>query len=69
MKNLNREFSLNLPESEEYETLGGFITFVNENIPKKGDVVLFDRYQFTILKTKHNRLDLISVVMLDGVDI
>lgn len=69
MKNLNREFSLNLPESEEYETLGGFITFVNENIPKKGDVVLFDRYQFTILKTKHNRLDLISVVMLNGVDI
>lgn len=69
MKNLNREFSLNLPESEEYETLGGFVTFVNENIPKKGDVVLFDRYQFTILKTKHNRLDLISVVMLDGVDI
>ncbi|MDD3272571.1 MAG: CBS domain-containing protein, partial [Bacteroidales bacterium] len=32
IKYLNREYELEIPESDEYETLGGFITWFNENI-------------------------------------
>jgi len=61
IKYLNREYDLELPESEEYETLGGFINFFNENIPRQGDILSYGDYTFTILKTSSNRVETVRL--------
>lgn len=61
IKYLNREYDLELPESEEYETLGGFINFFNENIPRQGDILTHGEYTFTILKTSSNRVETVRL--------
>lgn len=65
VKYLNREYNLQLPDSDDYETLGGLIIYVNENIPVAGEQVLFAPFLFTILKTKGNRIDIVNVRILE----
>ena len=64
-KYLNREYELDIPENEEYETLGGFITWFNEDIPRQGDVLSFKNMQITILRTTSNRVELVRLKLLD----
>ena len=64
IKYLNREDELEIPESEEYETLGGFITWFNENIPRQGDVLTYENIQITILRTTRSRLELVRLKLL-----
>jgi CBS domain containing-hemolysin-like protein len=65
VKFINRKYNLGLPESEEYETLSGFITYYNENIPSEGDVVRYGNIQFTILKTSSNRVESVSLRIVE----
>jgi CBS domain containing-hemolysin-like protein len=61
IKYLNKTYDLDIPENEDYETLGGFITYFHENIPSQGETLLYRNLEFTILKTSTNRLE--SVVL------
>jgi CBS domain containing-hemolysin-like protein len=61
IKYLNREYDLDIPESDDYETLGGFITWFNENIPEEGESLKYSNFEFSILKTASNRVE--SVVL------
>ncbi|MEO8934138.1 MAG: hemolysin family protein, partial [Xanthomarina sp.] len=47
---LNENFKINLPESENYETLGGLIVDFTEEIPQKNEIVKIDNFQFLILE-------------------
>jgi len=62
---LNYNYKLNLPESDEYETLGGYIINIHESIPEKDEVIANERFVFTINKVSVNKIDLITVVQLD----
>jgi len=62
---LNYNYKLNLPESDEYETLGGYIINIHESIPEKDEVIANERFVFTINKVSDNKIDLITVVQLD----
>lgn len=46
---LNKEYKLNLPESEDYETLGGFILNWHESIPELNEEIKMEGFTFTIL--------------------
>ena len=46
----NKKYALNLPESDEYETIGGLILHHLEEIPKQNDVIVLEEFQFTIIK-------------------
>lgn len=65
IKYLNSQYDLDLPESEDYETLGGFITYINEDIPEQGDIVKYQSFEFNILKTSTNRLDSVSLRIIN----
>ncbi|MDD2490979.1 MAG: hemolysin family protein [Bacteroidales bacterium] len=65
IKYLNREYELEIPESDEYETLGGFITWFNENIPSQGEILQYENMQITILRTTRSRLELVRLKLLD----
>jgi len=65
VKYLNREYGFEIPESDEYETLSGFITFQHENIPAEREVVRYENLLFTILKTSSNRIDTVSLRIVE----
>ncbi|MDR4988052.1 MAG: hemolysin family protein [Bacteroidales bacterium] len=61
---LNEKYKLNLPESEEYETLGGLMLSHMESIPKKGEEVHIDNILYRVLQVSEIRIDLIKLVLL-----
>lgn len=58
---LNEQFDLNLPESDDYQTLAGYILFSTGAIPAQGDKVVLGDCTFEILRTTASRLELIGV--------
>lgn len=58
---INEKFKLNLPEAEQYETLGGFIVFNTEEIPAKGERLHFENFTFTILEASNTKIDLVKL--------
>lgn len=58
---LNEHYKLNLPDSEEYETLGGLITNLTEEIPEQDEEIRIEGYFFKILEVSNNKIDLVEV--------
>jgi CBS domain containing-hemolysin-like protein len=61
MDYLNEKYKLDLPESDEYETLGGYIIFIHESIPEKGEVIRTQNFTFAIDKVSNNKIELITI--------
>lgn len=49
------------PNSENYETIGGFMMYMLRKIPKKTDFVLYDKYKFEIIDTENFKIDQLMV--------
>jgi len=58
---INEKFKLNLPEAEQYETLGGLIVYNTQEIPTKGEEVRVDNFIFTILEASNTKIDLVKL--------
>ena len=56
---INETYKLNLPENENYETLGGFIVSRTEEIPQKNDELEIENLRFTILEVSNTKIDLV----------
>ena len=65
---LNETYDLNLLEDEAYETLGGFIVYHNEDIPKQDEVIEIDNIYFKMLKVDSSKIKEVYVKVLDKVD-
>ena len=62
---LNEQYKLNLPEGENYETLGGLIVSETEQIPEVEDEVQIENFKFTILEVSSTKIDLVSVKIIN----
>lgn len=62
---INEKYMLNLPESEEFETLAGFILFHHESIPKVNTIISIGRFQFKILKASHTKIELVYMTIME----
>ncbi|TXE07277.1 HlyC/CorC family transporter [Seonamhaeicola algicola] len=62
---LNETYKVNLPESENYETLGGLIVNHTEEIPNQGDVIKIDNFKFIISEVSNTKIDLVKLKMLE----
>jgi CBS domain containing-hemolysin-like protein len=62
---LNETYSIKLPESDEYDTLGGLILFYLERIPEKGDSLNLDDLNIKIEVTEvtDRRIDLVEITV------
>ncbi len=49
IRDLNSRLDIDLPESPDYETLGGFIMTQLQGIAKGGEVIYYGRYRFTVV--------------------
>ncbi|WP_431472656.1 HlyC/CorC family transporter [Nonlabens sp. SCSIO 43208] len=63
---VNENYKLDLPESEQYETIGGLIVNTTEGIPEEGDNVTIDHFTFTILEKSDNKIDLVHLEVGDS---
>jgi CBS domain containing-hemolysin-like protein len=61
---INEKYGLEIPESEEYETLAGFIIHEYGSIPKVKDQLHIDHYQVEVLKASDTRIELIKMRVL-----
>lgn len=58
---LNKNYKLNFPESDDYETLAGYIIHYHESIPKTGEEIIIGNYIFKIIKATDTKLEEIEV--------
>ncbi len=58
---LNEAYKLNLPEGENYETLGGLIVDHTEQIPQQNDLIDTEKFQFKILEVSNTKIDLVEL--------
>lgn len=57
----NELLHLQLPESDEYLTVGGLILAAYQSFPKPGETVKVPPYEFKIVKTTTTRIDLVRL--------
>jgi len=62
---LNEEYRLNIPESDSYGTLGGFIVDYSKEIPQKGDQITIGNFQFVIEQATNKKIELVKLTVLD----
>ena len=60
---LNETYHLDIPESEEYETLGGFIVLHNEGIPTQGEVIAIPPFTFTIEACSQTKIETVRLTV------
>ena len=63
---LNEQYKLELPESEEYETLGGLIVNETGKIPEQDSVIQVQHFLFTILEVSNTKIDLVTLELLEN---
>ncbi|WP_228850547.1 hemolysin family protein [Aegicerativicinus sediminis] len=62
---INETYKLDLPEGENYETLGGLIMDETEGIPDVNEVILIENFQFKILEASSTKIDVVSLRILE----
>ena len=58
---LNETYKLQLPEHENYETLGGLIVHHTQEIPEQNQQISIDRFLFTIQEVSNTKIELIAL--------
>ncbi len=63
---LNETYKWNLPESDEYETLGGLIVNEMGEIPEQNSEISIENFKFIILEVSNTKIDLVSLEILEN---
>ncbi|MFZ4456615.1 MAG: hemolysin family protein [Bacteroidales bacterium] len=58
---VNEKFDLNLPESDTYATVAGFILHHHEQFPQLHEIVDIEQFSFKILKLSTTRIELVKL--------
>ncbi|WP_431133907.1 hemolysin family protein [Psychroserpens mesophilus] len=62
---VNETYKLDLPEGENYETLGGLIVDEAEEIPQEGDIVIIGVFKFKILEVSSTKIDVVELFIVE----
>ncbi|MFN5147744.1 MAG: hemolysin family protein [Flavobacteriia bacterium] len=60
---LNETYHLELPESDEYETLGGLIIHELESIPEAGKLIEFEGLTISIDEVSDRRIEIVRIIL------
>ena len=66
IEEINERFHLDIPESDDYQTLAGYLLAENEAIPNVGDVLELPPYRFTIERQSAARIELVRVDVIEN---
>jgi putative hemolysin len=63
---LNESYGFDLPENEQYETLGGLLIHYMEDIPDEGAHIRIEKFAFRVTKVDSARIDLVELKTLEA---
>ena len=63
---INETYKLGLPDTEEFETLGGLLVHETGEIPEKGTEIRIGEYLFTVLEVSSTKIDLVTLEVTDN---
>ena len=58
---LNKTYKYDFPESDDYETLAGYIIHYHESIPQTGEEISIGNYLFKIIKASETKLEEVEI--------
>ena len=61
---LDEALSLNMPESEQYETIGGYLTYLQGHIPKAGAKINLKNMEFIIKEADERHIKLVELSLM-----
>ena len=61
---INQNYGIDLPENPLYETLGGLIVHIQEEIPKKGTIISIENYQLEIKEVSSTKIEMVLLRVL-----
>ena len=64
---LNTKFKINIPLSDQYETLGGFLVHNTQDIPISGEVITILPFEFTVKEVTNTRIETIELKILNQI--
>lgn len=65
VKTANTKFNLQIPESDEYETIAGFILNNHQHFPKLNEVIRIEGFTIKCVKVTNNRIELVKMATGD----
>lgn len=65
IEKVNETFGLDLPESDDYLTVGGLILNRYQSFPKLHEVISIDNYQFKIIKAMATKIELVRLKVIE----
>jgi CBS domain containing-hemolysin-like protein len=63
---INEKYGLNLPTSQEYETIAGLVFHYLGKIPSEGDKLVLGNLEIEVLKVEVPRIDTVRIKVMDG---
>ena len=65
IEKVNELFNLDLPESDDYMTVGGLILHEFQSFPKLNEVVKIGRFEFKIIKNTMTKIELVRLKVVE----
>lgn len=62
---VNEMFDLELPEGEDYMTLGGLILHYNQSFPKINELIIIGQFEFKIIKKTNTKIELVKLKVIN----
>jgi putative hemolysin len=66
VSHLVQTYGLTIPESDEYDTLAGFILHTTGDMPGQGEVLEIPPFRITVAQVAHSRIDIVRLEVLDA---
>ncbi|MDR0768929.1 MAG: hemolysin family protein [Dysgonamonadaceae bacterium] len=60
---VNEMFDLDIPESDEYLTIAGFILVNYRDFPKRNETVVIGNFEFKIIKVSRTKIELVKLLV------
>ena len=62
---INQEYNIALPESDDYETLAGYIIEHHQSIPELKEIIRLGNFLFTVTKVESTRIEEVELRILE----
>ncbi|OQB31765.1 MAG: Hemolysin C [Bacteroidetes bacterium ADurb.Bin174] len=63
VEQVNEKFGIGIPESDEYDTMAGFILHHHQHFPKANEIIQIEDFKFKCIKVANNRIELLRLIL------
>lgn len=66
IERINEQFDLEIPESDEYQTLGGFILSHHQRFPQLNETIAIGKFRIRIIKQRSTKIELVKLTVAEN---